>query len=186
MQCFQRSSLVAAATFIALIGSSLSGGLGSIAHAQQSPPADPAFDAGGGALVLTALSLLGAVGTSSRPPSRDQAWDRGLFGPLDKGSRGTFSRSAMIMSDGLVGLSIVSPLVINFSDGFDRPAWERSLILGESVAVNLLASSIVKQLANRRRPYTYSDDPEARAHAKKRDANASFYSGILRLRLPRR
>jgi hypothetical protein len=107
------------------------------------------------------------------------AWNHELFGALDDRIKLHYSPRMRALSDvGLVA-SVALPAALAIGTEWDRAAGDRALVFGESIGATLLLTSITKTLIARPRPYTYSNDPEAKAHAKHRgrDSRRSFFSG---------
>jgi membrane-associated phospholipid phosphatase len=112
-------------------------------------------------------------------PLRDRdPWDDEIF-ELDKSVRDNFSRRASHLSDGLLAASLAAPALYLTGSTIDDADGDRLLIYGQTMAINAAIASVTKQLVQRPRPYTYSNDPTVKAYAKSAgtDAYMSFYSG---------
>lgn len=107
-------------------------------------------------------------------PLRDHEWLR-----LDDRVRDNYSSAASLSSDIGLSLSIVVPAAFAIGASTDDGARDRSLVLGESLAITLAATSLTKVLVGRPRPYAYGQDPRAirKAASAGRDAYRSFFSG---------
>lgn len=132
-------------------------------------PTDTAVLAG--SLAAAGLATLIAVDPQAR-------WPRELL-PIDEGVKRNFSPPAARLSDALVATTVVAPLALQLGQGFDEATGERALVYGQTIAANLALNGVVKALVGRPRPFTYGDDPRARALAERhpRDSRLSFYSG---------
>lgn len=106
-------------------------------------------------------------------------WNDELFGALDDRVKLHYSSRMRLLSDVGVVTSVAIPAGLAIGTSWDRAAGDRALVFAESIGATLLLTSVTKTLVARPRPYTYSDDPDARAHAKRRgrDARRSFFSG---------
>jgi membrane-associated phospholipid phosphatase len=82
------------------------------------------------------------------------------------------------ISDGLVVLTAVMPVVAQLSDGASTSLANAGLIYAEAHAVKFLLSSATKFGVRRPRPYTHSRDPRAQdyALAAGNEAHLSFFS----------
>lgn len=112
-------------------------------------------------------------------PLRDKdPWDEEIFSS-DMAVRDNFSRRAAHVSDGLLAISIAAPALYLTGSTIDDVDGDRLLIYGQTMAINVAIASLTKQLVQRPRPYTYSDDAKVQAYAKSEgtDAYMSFYSG---------
>ncbi len=117
-------------------------------------------------------------------PVRDgPLWERQIFGAIDDRVKDNFSDSASWLSDLTLISSLAIPLVVTlpdgFSGGFDGDNARRTLLYGESLAINGLLSTITKYVVQRPRPYTYHPDPRVKKFASEagKDTRLSFYSG---------
>jgi membrane-associated phospholipid phosphatase len=124
-----------------------------------------------GSLAVAALATRIALDENAR-------WPRELL-RIDEAVKLNFSPTAAKTSDLLVGVTVLAPLAVQWSGGFNRASGQRSLVYGETIAANLALNGLTKALVGRPRPYTYSGDPAARAEIARnpRDARMSFYSG---------
>ncbi|MGE0402225.1 MAG: phosphatase PAP2 family protein [Kofleriaceae bacterium] len=112
-------------------------------------------------------------------PLRDRdPWEHEMF-DADLGVRDNFSRRASHISDGLLAMSLAAPALYLTGSTIDDVDGDRLLIYGQTMAINAAIASLTKQLVQRPRPYTYSNDPKVKAYAKSEgtDAYMSFYSG---------
>lgn len=112
-------------------------------------------------------------------PLRDRdPWDEEMF-EVDMGVRDNFSRRASHISDGLLALSLAAPALYLTGATIEDADGDRLLLYGQTMAINVAIASLTKQLVQRPRPYTYSNDPGVKAYAKSEgtDAYMSFYSG---------
>jgi membrane-associated phospholipid phosphatase len=125
--------------------------------------------AAGGAYLLSLL----------RHNAEPDPWRRELLGSVDARVKRNYSERMRTMSDVGLVTSVVVPAALALGTDFDRGAAERGLVYTESLAGALLLVSATKTLVGRPRPYTYSADPRAQAHARRkgRDARRSFFSG---------
>lgn len=128
---------------------------------------------------ITGAALAGTLLLMLVPVDTDDRWAGELLGDIDGGLRGRFSSRAAVVSDGLVGTTILAPLVLFAHDGFDEEAGRQALLYGETLGVSLLAMSVAKYAVQRPRPYVYSGDARIKAYAEDqgKDAYLSFYSG---------
>lgn len=127
---------------------------------------------------LTAASFLGAaaeelIGSRSRP-----GYDLDPFGP-DDAVRANFSGSSAHLSDKLLALNLTAPLLLQMSQGFDTRMGNATLVYAEAISFSVLATSTMKLIVRRPRPYTHSKDPRILDFMDRQGANAysSFYSG---------
>ena len=127
---------------------------------------------------------IGAAGTAFllslvRHNSEPDPWRRELLGGVDERVKRNYSDRARAMSDVGLVTSVVVPAAFAIGTDFDRGAVDRTIVYTESLAGALLLASATKTFVGRPRPYTYSPDPQAQAHTKKkgRDARRSFFSG---------
>jgi membrane-associated phospholipid phosphatase len=127
---------------------------------------------------------IGAAGTAFllsliHHNSEPDPWRRELLGGVDERVKRNYSDRARTVSDVGLVMSVVVPAGFAIGTDFDRGAVDRTIVYTESLAGALLLASATKTLIGRPRPYTYSADPRAQAHAKKkgRDARRSFFSG---------
>lgn len=120
----------------------------------------------------TAAVLFNYLPVHEQAPLRDHEWLR-----LDDRVRDNFSEGAAHASDVSLVLAVgsTSAFAIGTGDG----AGDRALVLGESVAISLAATSVAKVLVARPRPYVYNDDERAlrRRDRAGRDAYRSWFSG---------
>jgi len=129
-----------------------------------------------GSLTLGALVLLGAsnlihVDTGAR-------WSRELVS-FDEPVKRNFSADAAKTSDVLVTLTVAMPLFMQAAQGFNETTGKRSLVFGETLAIELALNGLVKHWVGRPRPYVYNDDPRVQAWAAEqtKDSHVSFFSG---------
>jgi len=129
--------------------------------------------------VLAAGALAGTFFMMLVPVDTENRWDGELLGSLDERTKDNFSRNAAHISDGLITTTVLAPLVLEVSRGFDEEAGRRTLLYGETLATSLFANSFVKYIVQRPRPYVYHGDPKVKAWAATQgsDAQVSFYSG---------
>lgn len=128
--------------------------------------------------VLTAGALAGVFFMMLVPVDPENRWHKELLGPLDERTKDNFSRNAAHISDGLIATTVLAPLILEASRGFDEEAGRRTLLYGETLATSLFVNSVVKYTVQRPRPYVYHNDPKVKAwSAKQSDAQVSFYSG---------
>jgi membrane-associated phospholipid phosphatase len=120
----------------------------------------------------TAAVLFNYLPVHEEMPLRDHEWLR-----LDDRVRDNFSEGAARASDVSLVLTVgsTSAFAIGTGDG----AGDRALVLGESVAIALAATSVAKVIVARPRPYVYNDDERAlrRRDRAGRDAYRSWFSG---------
>lgn len=128
--------------------------------------------------VITAGALAGIFFMMLVPVDPENRWDKELLGSLDERTKKNFSRTAAHISDGLITTTVLAPLIVEASRGFDEEAGRRTLLYGETLAISLFANSIAKYTVQRPRPYVYHNDPKVKSWAAKQsDAQVSFYSG---------
>jgi membrane-associated phospholipid phosphatase len=120
----------------------------------------------------TAAVLFNYLPVHEEMPLREHEWLR-----LDERVRDNFSEGAARASDVSLVLTVgsTSAFAIGTGDG----AGDRALVLGESVAIALAATSVAKVIVARPRPYVYNDDERAlrRRDRAGRDAYRSWFSG---------
>ncbi len=104
-------------------------------------------------------------------------FDLTSFGPDDV-VRDNFSEAAAHLSDKLLAVTVVAPVLLQMSQGFDTSVGNASLIYAETHSLNLLLNNTIKLIVRRPRPYTHSKDPRITAFMDRQgsDAYASFYS----------
>lgn len=127
------------------------------------------------------LTFMGVAGTALEEVltlHHGAGYDLDAFGPDDV-VRANFSDSAAQLSDKLLVASVMLPLAVQASQGFDTSMGNASLILAEASSLNLFLNSSVKLLVRRPRPYTHSKDSRIVDFADRQgsDAYRSFYSG---------
>lgn len=125
------------------------------------------------------IAAFGAGLAAKLIPLRDRdPWTSEIF-KSDMGVRDNFSRRASHISDGLLALSLAAPALYLTGSTIEDVDGDRLLIYGQAMAINVAIASLTKQLVQRPRPYTYSNDPKVKAYAKSEgtDAYMSFYSG---------
>lgn len=89
-----------------------------------------------------------------------------------------FSASAAHVSDIALAVTMITPISLQVSRGFNDDSGEDLLIYGEAMVSSLTLNYIVKKLARRGRPYTHSSHPRVRKYWEGTgDPNLSFYSG---------
>lgn len=128
-----------------------------------------------GAIIVgsaTAALLFNFVPLREQAPLRDHEWLR-----LDDRVRDNFSERGALLSHASLALTVGTASA--FAIGTDDGAGDRALVLGESVALALAATSLTKVVVARPRPYTYSSDPRALRQRERagRDAYRSMFSG---------
>jgi membrane-associated phospholipid phosphatase len=128
--------------------------------------------------VAVTVGALAVAGLATRLPGGGEPWSRELL-PIDERVKLNFSPPAARLSDVLAGVTVLGPLALQLRGGFDEAGAARALVYGETIAANLALNGVTKALVARPRPYSYSDDPAARAEVQRspRDAHLSFYSG---------
>ena len=143
-------------------------GAHSTAHADVELERDGAIIAGAAAAAL----VLNELPVHEETPLHDHEWLR-----LDDRVRDHFSENAAKASD--VSLALTLSEASAFAIGTDPGAGDRALLLGESVAITLAATSLAKVVVARPRPYVYNDDEPALRRREKagRDAYRSWFSG---------
>jgi membrane-associated phospholipid phosphatase len=124
---------------------------------------------GNGALTL-ALSGAGLLfaGFTPEEPRLEASWF-----PGDRSARGVYAPAAARLSDVLLVLSVVDPLMANVAQGVNWRFANFSVVYSETLAINLALNTLAKVTVARPRPYTYKhatapDDA---------DRYVSFYSG---------
>ena len=125
------------------------------------------------------LGALAAYGIEELATTHHGAgFDLDSFGP-DDSVRGNFSEAAAELSDKVRSLALVTPVLLQMSEGFDTSMANASIIYTEAQALNLLVGNTVKIIVRRPRPYTHATDPRIVAFTDRQgsDAYASFYSG---------
>ena len=151
---------------------------GSMAHGQEVLPGDDPIllDAWREGALLTgsalALVLAPLISVDLTPPPPTSEWF-----PGDNGVKNNFSLRAARISDVTITLTMVAPLALHLP--LDRVAAKRTLVYGESLAVNLGLVQIVKYAVQRPRPFNHHADGRVRAFATRRghDSHISFFSG---------
>ena len=90
-----------------------------------------------------------------------------------------FSQSAAMMSDRFLGISVLAPVLVQMSQGFDTSMGNATLIYAEASSISLFVTATTKLIARRPRPYTHSPDPRIQefADSEGADAYVSFFSG---------
>ena len=91
-----------------------------------------------------------------------------------------YSPTATHLSDGLVVVEMVAPLVLLGAETSGTRFWNASLIHAEALSMNLALNGLMKYAVRRPRPYTYNPNPRIREQydcSKSQDACLSFYSG---------
>lgn len=128
---------------------------------------------------ITAGLLAGTLLVTLVPVDRGELWERHIFGPLDRRVENDFSASAAQWSDGLLALTLVSPVLLELPRGLRRDTGQRLLMYSEAVSASLLLNNLAKYLVQRPRPYNYHPDPRVQGYADASgdDAHLSFYSG---------
>lgn len=129
--------------------------------------------------VITAGLLVGSVLVSLVPVDTDGLWQRQLLGPLDDRVKDEFSSSAAKMADTLLGLTMVSPVLLQLPRGVNEDTGRRLLLYSEAVSASVLLNNLAKYLVQRPRPYNYHPDQRVRDYAGSTgdDSHLSFYSG---------
>lgn len=127
-------------------------------------------------LIGGSLLVAGAEGLFS--VHHGPGYDLQSFHPDDV-VRENFSAASATLSDKLLALNVLMPVLLQMSNGFDTSMGNATLIYAEAQAFNLLATNTVKVLVRRPRPYTHTKDPRVLAFMDRQgsDAYASFYSG---------
>jgi membrane-associated phospholipid phosphatase len=122
-------------------------------------------------------AALGGTLALSRLPVRASLWTHELL-PFDDAVRGTFSALDGAVSNVTLVATIAVPMAVEAARG-RASVLPAAAVCGEALAVGLLFDSVAKYTVGRPRPYVYSRDPAARAHARDEgdDAYLSFYSG---------
>lgn len=90
-----------------------------------------------------------------------------------------FSDSSAALSDKVLLMTVVLPLAMQMSEGFDTSMGNATLVYAEAHALNLAVTTATKLAVRRPRPYTRSESPrivEFKAHEGS-DAYVSFFSG---------
>lgn len=139
--------------------------------------ADPSFTRDGAIIAgATATALVvNFLPFHEERPLRDHEWLA-----IDDRVRDNYSPRASIVSDTTLALSVVLPAAYTLGTAEDAETRkENALLVGESVALTLAATSLTKVLVARPRPYTYSKDLRAmrKVETAGRDAYRSFFSG---------
>jgi hypothetical protein len=139
--------------------------------------ADPSFTRDGAIIAgATATALVvNFLPFHEERPLRDHEWFA-----IDDRVRDNYSPRASILSDTTLALSVVLPAAYTLGTATDGETRKESgLLVGESVALTLAATSLTKVIVARPRPYTYSKDLRARSKVESagRDAYRSFFSG---------
>ena len=106
-------------------------------------------------------------------------WSHELFGDADASVRTNFSQRAATISDGLLGASLIAPVVYLTGSTIEDADGDRLMIYGETLAIDALLADFAKHVVHRPRPYRYSHAPDAIRYAESQgdDADVSFYSG---------
>ncbi|GAB4560190.1 MAG: hypothetical protein Tsb0020_06650 [Haliangiales bacterium] len=128
---------------------------------------------------VTAGLLLSTGLVTLIPVDTDQRWDNELFGDLDEGVKDNFSTSAAELSDMLITLTSLAPVLLQLPGGLNEETGRRLLLYSESVGASLFVNNVAKYVVQRPRPYTYNEDPRVQAYEVEqgKDAYLSFYSG---------
>jgi hypothetical protein len=139
--------------------------------------ADPSFTRDGAIIAgATATALVvNFLPFHEERPLRDHEWLA-----IDDRVRDNYSPRASVVSDTTLALSVVLPAAYTLGTAEDAETRkENALLVGESVALTLAATSLTKVLVARPRPYTYSKDLRAmrKVETAGRDAYRSFFSG---------
>lgn len=138
--------------------------------------ADPSF-ARDGAIIAgaTATALVANyLPFHEERPLRDHEWLA-----IDDRVRDNYSPRASIVSDATLALAVVLPASYTIGTADRETRKEYGLLVGESVALSLAATSLTKVIVARPRPYAYGKDHRAihKVETAGRDAYRSFFSG---------
>jgi membrane-associated phospholipid phosphatase len=127
---------------------------------------------------LTAAAFLGTAAEEIVSSRHSPGYDLGRFGP-DDSVRANFSGSSAHLSDKLLALNLTAPLLLQMSEGFGTRMGNATLVYAEAISFNVLATSTIKLIVRRPRPYTHSKDPRILDFMDRQgsDAYSSFYSG---------
>src|SRR5687767_9705931 len=86
-----------------------------------------------GALAVGSLAYL-------LPVDAEATWDSELL-PFDESVKENMSRRAARLADGTVAVTVLVPLAVQASSGFDEALGRRALIYGETLAVTFALNS---------------------------------------------
>jgi membrane-associated phospholipid phosphatase len=104
------------------------------------------------------------------------ALDRNDVNAFDRHATYNWSTRAAHWSDGLMFVSMATPLLLLAGNNSRSDYGKVATISAEVFLVNTALTFMVKELVKRKRPFTYN--PDAPLDKKlKRDANSSFFSG---------
>lgn len=105
-------------------------------------------------------------------------WGRYSFYPDDIVQL-NFSQSAAEMSDRMLTLAVLTPMLVQMSSGFDTSMGNAALVYGETHMISFFLTSTAKLVARRPRPYTHATDPRIQEFADSEggEAYVSFFSG---------
>lgn len=98
----------------------------------------------------------------------------------DSGVVDYYSPTAARVSDGLVVVEMVAPVVFLGAGTTGTRFWNASLVHAQALSVNLALNGVMKYAVRRPRPYTYHPDARIREQydcSRSQDACLSFYSG---------
>ena len=97
---------------------------------------------------------------------------------IDERVKGRFDLRAASVSDKLLGLSLITPLLLQTAPCVTKSASDTFLTQFKAMAATTFFTQVMKMATARNRPYTYSADPCIQRYTKARGtgAAASFYS----------
>ena len=129
-------------------------------------------------LGLTAAGVLGGVGFQYAYANEGPRYDLRPF-CVDDFVRQNFSQTAAATSDGLLLLTVATPMTAQVFAGTGTSFGNATMIYAEAQSANFFLFSMTKSLVRRPRPYTHALDPRIQEFADQQgtDAYRSFYSG---------
>ncbi len=131
---------------------------------------------GDGAVIASGLTIVALA--RLLPDPHGPLWQHQLLHEDDI-VKDNFSSSAAHLSDVLVTTSLLTPLALQLSQGWNGETAKRGLVYGETVLLTLALNDAVKRMIGRPRPYMYSSNGDIRVYANRAggDGYLSFYSG---------